>query len=188
VKSLYHGTTSRVKTSYGLTSGFTVTKGLKQSSCMSPTLFKIYLENALENWKRKCNNMGIPVDDDSTVYTLSFADDQAVAAQDIDDIEYMTRKLMEEYNKWGLEVNIDKTEYMCIGGQQQDLRLATGHTIKHCSEYKYLGVKISKAGTLDEAIAERNVQARRAISILNNTLWNKNIHTNNKKTNTYTTQ
>jgi len=70
---------------------------------------------------------------------------------------------------------------MCIGGQQQDLRLATGHTIKHCSEYKYLGVKISKDRTIDEAIAERNVQARRAISMLNNTLWNKNIYTNNKK-------
>lgn len=108
--------------------------------------------------------MGIPLDDEYTVYTLSFADDQVVVAQDIDDIEYMTRKLIEEYDKYGLEVNIDNTEYMCIGGQQQDLRLTTGQTIiKHCRGYKYLGMKISQDGTLDEvdeAISDRNVQGR----------------------------
>jgi len=60
--------------------------------------------------------MRIPVDDDYTGYTLSFADDQAVVAQDIDDREYKTRKLMEEYNKRGLVVNIDKTTTRSAAG------------------------------------------------------------------------
>lgn len=37
--------------------------------------------------------MGIPVVDTSTIYTLIFADEQVVIAQDIEEIEYMTRKL-----------------------------------------------------------------------------------------------
>ncbi|XP_030751615.1 uncharacterized protein LOC115879109 [Sitophilus oryzae] len=96
--------------------------------------------------ERKCSYMRLPVDDDTTVYILSFADDQAVVAQDIEDLECMTRKLNEDYEKWGLELNIKKTEYVCIGRQQQNLRIVTGQVIRHCSSYKYLGIKISKDG------------------------------------------
>jgi hypothetical protein len=39
---------------------------------------------------------------DNTVYTLHFADDYLKIAQDLDDIEYLTRKLIEEYNQCGL--------------------------------------------------------------------------------------
>lgn len=38
----------------------------------------------------------------------------------------MTRKILREYGKWGLEVNIMKTEDMCSGRMQQDLQLAIG--------------------------------------------------------------
>lgn len=59
--------------------------------------------------------MGIPLNE-SILFTLCFADDQVVLAQDYEDLAYMTRKLVEEYEIWGLEVNISKTEYMYIGG------------------------------------------------------------------------
>ena len=42
------------------------------------------------------------------VYSLNFADYQVLLAQDHDDMEYMTRKLKEEYEKWGLAVNLEK--------------------------------------------------------------------------------
>jgi hypothetical protein len=32
---------------------------------------------------------------------VHFADDQLIIAQDLDDIEYLTRKLIEQYKKWG---------------------------------------------------------------------------------------
>ena len=67
--------------------------------------------------------MGKPIDNTSTLYTLSFVSHQVVIMQD------MTRKLIEEYEKWDLEVNIQKTEYMCIGGQQQDLLLSGGQNL-----------------------------------------------------------
>ena len=43
------------------TKGFKVTNGLRQGCNLSPTLFKIYLERVLRNWKRKCQTMGIPI-------------------------------------------------------------------------------------------------------------------------------
>ncbi|XP_030751044.1 uncharacterized protein LOC115878641 [Sitophilus oryzae] len=153
-------------------------KGLKQGCCLSPTLFKIYLEQALKTWKRKCEQMGIPPND-SILYTLCFADDQII--QDYEDLEYMTRKLIEEYNKWGLEVNLKKTEYKCIGGEQQNIILEQQQQeIKHCQKYKYLGMHITNDGSLDEEIKYRNNQGRQAIRQLNSILWDKAVSKENK--------
>lgn len=44
--------------------------------------------------------MGIQVDDETTLYTLHFADDHVVIAQDPDDIEFMTKIQITEYERW----------------------------------------------------------------------------------------
>jgi len=59
--------------------------------------------------------MGVPLEN-TTIYTLQFADDQVVLAGDKEDLEYMTRKLEENYEKWGLDMNFNRTKYLCIGG------------------------------------------------------------------------
>ena len=53
------------------------------------------------------------------MYSLSFADDQVVLAQDHDDLEYMVRKLKEECEEWGLNINLEKKKYICIGKEKQ---------------------------------------------------------------------
>jgi len=35
-------------------------------------------------------------------------------AQDYENLEYMTRKLIDEYELWGLKLNVKKTKYMAI--------------------------------------------------------------------------
>lgn len=181
VQNLYKNTLTKIKVGNKISEGFDTTKGLKQGCCLSPTLFKIYLERALKVWKRKCNGMGIPLNDDTTLYTLCFADDQVIVAQDQEDLTYMTRKLIEEYKNWGLEVNIEKTESMCIGGIPQKINLEDGRQINHCQEYKYLGMKLTHDGTLDTAIKDRNIQGRRAISMMNGILWDQSISKTNKQ-------
>ena len=57
--------------------------------------------------------MGIPIRY-TYVYPLNFADDQVLLAQDNDDMVYMARKLKEEYEKWGLNINLEKTKYVCM--------------------------------------------------------------------------
>jgi len=57
--------------------------------------------------------MSIPIQN-THVYSLNFADDQVLIAQDHDDMEFMARKLKEEYEKWGLTMNLEKTKYICI--------------------------------------------------------------------------
>ena len=39
---------------------------------------------------------------------------QVLLAQDHDDMEYMPRKLQEEYEKWGLAINLEKKTIMYV--------------------------------------------------------------------------
>ena len=83
--------------------------------------------------------MGVPLEN-ITLYTLQFADDQVVLAGDKEDLEYMTRKLKETYEKWGLDMNMNKTKYLCIGGTHNNFKSDKDNEIEFYQEYKYLGV------------------------------------------------
>jgi len=114
-----------------------------------------------------------------TLYTLQFADDQVVLAGDKDDLEYMTRKLEETYEKWGLDMNFNKTKYLCVGGTHNNLKLDKESEIEFCQEYKYLGVIFDTSGTDDKEIRLRVIQARKCTACLNGILWSKDIRRTN---------
>jgi len=84
--------------------------------------------------------MGIPIQN-TYVYSLNFADEQVLSAQDHDDMEYMARKLKEGYEKWGLAINSEKTKYVCMGEEKEILKFDGGEEIKPCTECTCLGTK-----------------------------------------------
>jgi len=51
--------------------------------------------------------MGLDVQD-TTIYSTLSADDQLLIAQDYEDLEYMARKLIDEYELWGLKLMLKK--------------------------------------------------------------------------------
>ena len=118
--------------------------------------------------------MGIPLEI-TTLYTLQFADDQVVLAGDKEDLEYKTRKLKETYEKWGLDMNLSKTKYLCIGQTHKNLKLDKESEIECCQEYKYLGDIFYTSGKDDKEIRSRVIQARKFIACLNGILWSKDI-------------
>ena len=67
-------------------------------------------KKAMEIWNRKCQNMGLRIGE-YTVHTLLFADDQVLIVDGYDDLGYMTHKLFEELDNWGLKIDLDKTKY-----------------------------------------------------------------------------
>lgn len=87
----------------------------------------------------------------------------------------MTRKLIEEYNKWELEVNLQKTEYTCIRRDQKELVLTGGIYIRCCS---YLGVKTMNNGMPDR---ERNNQGQAAIHVMHSILREQSVSKDSKK-------
>jgi hypothetical protein len=178
VKRLYKNTRSCIRIKNQISQSFIVTKGLCQGCCISPTLFKIFPNEALKNWIRKCKYMGININE-GYVYTLLFADDQIITGEDEDDMNYMMRKLTEEYNNWGLEINFDKTQYMVVGGQGQDI--ITDHGTIKTSQYKYLGVSLTSDRRDDKDICNKIVQGKKIIRQLHSLLWNHTISKNTKQ-------
>jgi hypothetical protein len=118
---------------------------------------------------------------DTTLFSLLFANDQLLMAQDYEYLEYMTRKLIDEYELWGLKLNINKTKYTPIGDTARNLQLEDGKgTISYVNEYTYLGVKITKDGNQEPEINGRINRGRAAITKLNDILWDRDVTPNTK--------
>lgn len=79
--------------------------------------------------------MAVQLNKDTTLYELYFADDQVVIPEDQDHLEIMTRRLIKEYEQWGLIVSTTKTQYMCNGGINEELLLEDDMKINSCSEH-----------------------------------------------------
>ena len=120
IKKLYENSFSKIKIGKQLSPGFYITKGLRQGCSLSPTLFKIYIQNALGNWQKKRAKMGLEIQD-MTIYSMLFADDQLLIAQNYEELQYMTRTLIDDYELWGLKLNVKKTKYMPIRDIPRDL-------------------------------------------------------------------
>jgi len=88
----------------------------------------------------------------------------------------MTRKLIVEYELWGLKLNVKKTKYMAIGDTLRDLQLEDGkEIIKHVNEYTYLGVRITKDGNHEPEINDTINREWAAITKLNSILWDRDV-------------
>lgn len=179
--NLYRNAKSAVKCGNLISETFPVTKGLKQGCCLSPTLFRIYIQEALTQWRRQVSGMGIDISNDYLT-TLFFADDQVVVAGDEDDMDFMFRKLLDSYKKWGLNINLKKTEYLVVGNVESDPELEINRNIKKCNEFKYLGSIFSREGTSRKDIHHRTQQGRNSIRILNSLLWSNQIKLSTKMT------
>ena len=111
--------------------------------------------------------MGLEIQD-TTIYSMLFADDELLIAQDYEDLEYMTRKLIDEFELWGLKLNVKKTIYMAIGDTSRDLKFEGGKgIIRHVDEYTYLRVRITKVGNHEPEINDRINRGRADITKLN---------------------
>ena len=101
-------------------------------------------------------------------------------AKSKEDLEYMRRKLQEEYFKWGLNMNIAKKKYMSLGTDTNHLEMDNGDIITGCTEFRYLGTIFTKDGRDTKNIRHRVTQARKIIGALNWVWWSKNITRNGK--------
>jgi len=122
--------------------------------------------------------MGISIGADF-LYTLMYADDQVILANDEEDINYMTRKLIEEYEKWGLDINVSKTKYMVVGGNGQDLLTHRG-IIEYVKEFNYLGFTLTDDGRDNKDILNKTNRGRQVIRALHPLAWDSGINKNTK--------
>jgi hypothetical protein len=93
-------------------------------------------------------------------------------------MEYMAGKLKEEYEKWGLTINLEKPKYVCMGEGKEILKFDSKEETKPSTEFTYLDTKIDQLGNNTKEIKHIISQTRKAINALNLIWWHKNITKN----------
>jgi hypothetical protein len=67
---------------------------------------------------------------DTYLFSLNYADDQVVLAQDAFDLVHRMRKMKQSYSQWGLCVNFKRTKYMAVNSEFPQDHLNTSDTLQ----------------------------------------------------------
>ena len=115
LRNLHAGQEATVRTGYGTTDWFQITKGVCQGCILSPCLFNLYAEYIMRNTGLEETQAGIKIAG-RNINNLSYADDTTLTkAESEEELKSLLMKVQEENEKVGLKLNIQKTKIMASG-------------------------------------------------------------------------
>ena len=158
IQDMYEGARTSVRSAAGLTEDFEVRVGLHKGSALSPFLFAIIMDVLTKDVRKEAP------------WDMMFADDIVLCREDKDELEVSLERWRKTFEKRGLKMSRNKTEYLQAGGIEQGTVYIQGETVKKVDHFKYLGVVVSADGSCEEEV-RRRVQAgwqswRRASGVL----------------------
>ena len=185
IKSLHEGMTAEVRVDGATSPGIQVTNGLRQGCTIAPTLFNLYFNLVVEEWRRRCQPLGVEVlykfggklvgertrrPSKVAVTELQFADDVAVLGSTREEIERTVNVLEEVASQWGLTVSLSKTKLLVVNGSAdcddlQPLNIG-GAAIEVVPDFWYLGAIMESKGEIMKDVEERIARASKAFGTL----------------------
>ena len=144
-QDMYREAYTQVRTAVGMTDKFPVTVGLHQGSALSPYLFNLVMDVMVRDVLEEAP------------WTMLFADDIVLVAETREELEQKLNRWRDALESRGLKISREKTEYMQMGGQDDDdseIHLVQ-ERLKKVETFKYLGTTLSKDGELDREINAR---------------------------------
>ena len=152
--------------------------GVFQGESLSPFLFSMFL-NDINDALKNDNDVGINLFE-WILTILLFADDMALVSESRIGLQKGLDNLAKYCDKWGLEVNIDKTKCVAFknGGKIGTLDKWTykSHPLETVSHFKYLGFVFGSSGKFAKGIQNLAEQGNRALFSLK-----KIIHSSDKR-------
>ena len=112
LRNLYASQEATVRTGHGTTGWFQIEKGVHQGCILSPCLFNLYAGYILQNAGLDEAQAGIKIAR-RNINSLRYADDTTVMTESEEELKSFLTK--EESEKFGLKLNIQKTEIMASG-------------------------------------------------------------------------
>ena len=175
IKNMYENIKSRVSTADGSSAFFPCCKGVRQGENLSPLLFSFYL-NDLEHFFMVNNVGGITAEANAEhiysylkIFILLFADDTVLFSHNKVDLQNMLNAFETYCDDWKLTVNISKTKILIFtsGKYARNLQFYfKGNELEIVTEYKYLGIYLSKSGSFVSCKKHIAEQANNAIHSL----------------------
>uniref|UniRef100_A0A914X4N9 Reverse transcriptase domain-containing protein n=1 Tax=Plectus sambesii TaxID=2011161 RepID=A0A914X4N9_9BILA len=134
IQLLYHNVTSVVRCAVGTSPSFAINVGVHQGSALSPLLFVLCMDTVTSDLQSP------------HPWSLLYADDVFLANRQHQELQEQTRQWNERLSKFGLRLNIKKTEYMECGPQTDGTISIGGEELKKVEQFKYLGSLICSNG------------------------------------------
>ena len=113
LRNLYVCQEATVRTRHGTTDWFQNGKGVHQGYILSPCLFKLYAEYIMQNAGLDEAQAGIKIAG-RNINNLRYADDTTLMESE-EELKSLLMKVKEESEKFGLNLNIQKTKIMASG-------------------------------------------------------------------------
>ena len=162
-----------------------VNNGLRQGCTIAPSLFNLYFNLVVEEWRRRCQPFGVDVlykcggrlvgrqakrASKVAVTELQFADDAVLVGATRESIVRAAHVMDEVTSEWGLTMSIPKTKLLVTGAphdeqdwQPIDIR---GESIEVVSEFRYLGAVVEIQGEIVKDVEDKIARASRAFGAL----------------------
>ena len=113
LRNLYAGQEATVRTGHGTTYWFQIGKGVRPGFILSTCLFSLYVEYIMRNAGLDEAQAGIKIAG-RNINNLRYVDDAIVMAES-KELKSLLMKVKKESEKFGLKLNIQKTEIMASG-------------------------------------------------------------------------
>ena len=140
LRNLYAGREATVRAGHGTTDWFQIGKGVRQGCILSPCLFNLNAEYITRNAGLEESQAGIKIAGRNS-NSLRYADDTTDMAESEEELRSLLMKVIEESEKVGLKLNIQKNKIRASGpitsGQ------IDGETVETVADVIFLGSKIT---------------------------------------------
>ena len=179
IRSLYENQDATVRTAFGNTNWFKISKGIRQGCILSPALFNLYAETIM----RRCNLdeslIGVKIGG-RNINNLRYADDTTLLAESEQELEYLIRRVKEESERMGLHLNIKKTKIMTTADNGTAHIIIDNERIELVLDFLFLGFKIDRSGESGPEIKRRIALGRSAMQGMAKIWKSKDISTATK--------
>lgn len=151
-----------------------IKKRVKQGCQISPYLFNIYIEKAINESKECCTGVML---NGRRVQMLRFADDIAVLAPDEFNLKRSLETMNEVFERFNIKINMKKTEILVCTKEREEVNIQINNEkIKQINTFKYLGSNITEDAKCTSDIKQRIALAKIAFNKKKTLLCSNNVH------------
>ena len=151
-REIYTETRNKIKVGEEMSRAFWTEEGVRQDCPLSPTLFTNFIADIEEEWEKTC---GMVVGKEK-FWTLSYADDIVLLANEEKEIKEMMRRLEKYLDRKKLVLNESKSKMMVFGKGRGRKKKETWNwkdkAIERVTEFTYLGYRLKSNGKYNEHI------------------------------------
>ena len=154
LKELYWEQRATVRVGDETSESVEIKRGVRQGCVLSPDLFSLYTQVIMDEISEL---PGVKIGG-RNINNIRYADDMVVMAETEEGLQILMDKLREECGKFGLRINIGKTEVMGVTKRRERLPVnitLAGVRIKQVETFRYLGSLVSDDGRCEAEIKSR---------------------------------